>query len=118
MTIVDFGAPSPSRDRDGIGRRDLLGIHCCPGSISEEQPVDPWAWKTGLGQGFWILEFRIWIELILDFGLRPSEIRPPCGILRRRFRRAEFHRAGIAETMRCWVERKGEGLAAKCDGNL
>jgi len=29
----------------------LLGIHCCPGSISEEQPVDPWPWKTGLGQG-------------------------------------------------------------------
>ena len=74
--------------------------------------MDPWPWKTGLGQGFLILEFRIWIELILDFGLRPSEIGPPCGILPRGFRRAEFHRAGIAETMRCWVERKRRKLVS------
>jgi hypothetical protein len=30
-----FGLPSPSRDRDGIGRRDIAGIHCGRYSITE-----------------------------------------------------------------------------------
>jgi hypothetical protein len=42
-----------------LARPDLLGIHCCLGSFSEKWPVDPRPWKTGLGQGLWIVEFGL-----------------------------------------------------------
>ena len=49
--ICDFGPPSPSRDRYGIGRRDLIGKYLYRGDVSEKKPVEIWLFKTGLGQG-------------------------------------------------------------------
>ncbi len=45
------GPPSPSRDRDGIGRRDMLGVHNWFRIISELDSFDTCLAKPGLGQG-------------------------------------------------------------------
>ena len=49
--MKDLGPPWPPARSLRLGERDLLGIHCCLGSFSEERPMDTWPWKTGLGQG-------------------------------------------------------------------
>jgi len=36
--------------------RDSIGKLLCRGNVAEEQPVEIWPFKTGLGQGFWILD--------------------------------------------------------------
>jgi hypothetical protein len=44
--MKDLGPPWPPARSLRLGERDLLGIHCCLGSFSEERPMDTWPWKT------------------------------------------------------------------------
>jgi len=52
MAILDCGPPSPSRDRDGIGRCDLIGKYLYRGNVSEEQPI-----KYGHSNQVWARDF-------------------------------------------------------------
>jgi len=45
------GPPSPSRDRDGIGRRDYVGKRCCYCSHFEIEVPRPHSGKIGSGPG-------------------------------------------------------------------
>ncbi len=47
----NVGLPSPSRDRDGIGRRDLPGIQCCRCNTWGAEVIKSSPCKPGLGQG-------------------------------------------------------------------
>jgi len=47
------GLPSPSRDRDGIGRRELPETCFCLCNILEIEVVEIKHCKSGLGQGFY-----------------------------------------------------------------